>query len=331
MAGSATSAIPETEMVETDRGPVFYYTVKKGDTLWDLSQKFYNSQWVWPGLWEMNDQIKNPHQIYPGDKIRIYLAEEPASPAPPPVPRTAHLKTASIPMAPPEKIPEPAPLTHGESIQNLSFIKEDATAPLGHILMAENNGDLLSNGDTVFITPVNKNTFIPGNRYHIFSTRKVTAQYDKIKFNGVKHQVKGTLTILESKNTFTRGVIDKVFRPAEPGDPIMAYFPLEKQIIPNHTPHAVDARIICAQDDNELLGEGSIAFMDAGIRNNVKPGDIYTLYSTQTRPSSSLFKKPPPLPPLKNGTLMVLHTEATAATVKILSTNTEVLINDLVK
>ncbi|MFK5953410.1 MAG: LysM peptidoglycan-binding domain-containing protein, partial [Desulfobacterium sp.] len=69
MTGSATPAIPGTEMVETDQGPVFYYTIQKGDTLWDLSQKFYNSQWVWPGLWEMNHQIKNPHLIYPGNRI----------------------------------------------------------------------------------------------------------------------------------------------------------------------------------------------------------------------------------------------------------------------
>ena len=54
----------------TDSG--FFYTIKKGDTLWDLSQKFYNSQWDWPGLWEMNEDIKNPHWIYPGKKIRIF-------------------------------------------------------------------------------------------------------------------------------------------------------------------------------------------------------------------------------------------------------------------
>ena len=53
----------------------FYYTIKKGDTLWDLSRKFYNSQWDWPGLWEMNQDIKNPHWIYPGKKIRIFLKE----------------------------------------------------------------------------------------------------------------------------------------------------------------------------------------------------------------------------------------------------------------
>ncbi len=61
---------------DSDSG--FYYTIQKGDTLWDLSQKFYHSQWDWPGLWEMNQDIKNPHWIYPGNKIRLFLKKETA-------------------------------------------------------------------------------------------------------------------------------------------------------------------------------------------------------------------------------------------------------------
>ena len=26
----------------------FYYTIQKGDTLWDLSQKFSDTPWQWP-------------------------------------------------------------------------------------------------------------------------------------------------------------------------------------------------------------------------------------------------------------------------------------------
>ncbi len=46
------------------------YTVKGGDTLWDVSKLFLKSPWRWPELWGMNlDQIRNPHLIYPGQLL----------------------------------------------------------------------------------------------------------------------------------------------------------------------------------------------------------------------------------------------------------------------
>ncbi len=45
------------------------YVVVKGDTLWDISERFLNEPWRWPDVWQVNPQIRNPHLIYPGDTL----------------------------------------------------------------------------------------------------------------------------------------------------------------------------------------------------------------------------------------------------------------------
>jgi LysM repeat protein len=48
------------------------HTVKKGDTLWDLANFYLRNPFLWPQIYKLNtDIVRNPHWIYPGQRLRL--------------------------------------------------------------------------------------------------------------------------------------------------------------------------------------------------------------------------------------------------------------------
>ena len=77
--------------------------VTDGDTLWDISEKYWQDSGLWPELWSVNPQLHNPHWIYPGEEIYLQRPDK-------------NFVARRVVRLPLEKLmPEPAPETAAEA------------------------------------------------------------------------------------------------------------------------------------------------------------------------------------------------------------------------
>lgn len=73
-AASAAQASPQASpapMPQVNPNAPMTYTVKRGDTLWGIASMYLRDPWDWPEVWYINPHIRNPHLIYPGDKLAL--------------------------------------------------------------------------------------------------------------------------------------------------------------------------------------------------------------------------------------------------------------------
>jgi len=72
--------IPGTRRIMAEGEAPDEYVVEPGDTLFDVCDQLIDEAGYWPKLWAMNPEIKNPHFIYPGMRLRFYPGDSSTPP-----------------------------------------------------------------------------------------------------------------------------------------------------------------------------------------------------------------------------------------------------------
>jgi hypothetical protein len=295
-----------TETVEHEAG--FYYTVQKGDTLWDLSTQFSDNPWLWPNLWSENSQISNPHWIYPGERIRLFHVkgvdtfitkniEENQSEEPEPIKETLYY--------------------YYSPINSIGFIKKQAITPLGTIFKVKDDKDLVSVGDLVYIRPNVDHSLQPGTKYTVYRTLKPIVDEKTKDLVGIQHYLTGVVVITKKEPGFVIAEVVKSYRSIALNDLLMPYKKRSPRIALTQSKNGLNGKIIVAEEHDKNIGDHTVAFIDKGDQDGVEIGQSYSLYYQEKEKLNKKSKGEVLLTPNILGSLLVLHTEPNTSTVLI--------------
>jgi hypothetical protein len=313
----SVAAAEGDQTVEYETG--FYYTVQKGDTLWDLSQKFSDTPWQWPELWKENNQIANPHRIYPGERIRLYRR------------RGAHgygeEKPAGDGLGDSLKMDQMIDY-HYAAIERVGFIRKEPVISHGALFKVEGQKEMISTGDLVYIRPAKDFSLEPGQMYTIYRTLKPIKNRNTNEYIGIQHYFAGAVEITIKRPEFVLGRVIAAYRPIKVGDLLMPYYRRLPRLEMQASPEGLRGQIIESEEHQAMFGESAIAFIDKGEQEGVRTGQLYWIYKQEQYRINPSDKNEVTLTPVLLGELLVLHTEMTTATVMITDSRTAIHAGD---
>ena len=234
-------------LTQETKEPEGTYTIKKGDTLWDISSKFLKDPFLWPKLWERNPYISNPHLIFPGNPIRLSAAEPVKKEEPKEEPKkaveekpqevmkeVAEVKKVESPPPPPAekqmemvverkpgKVEEKPP--YFPEARDAGFLSDVPYRGIGIILEGKVGKNLMSTGDVVYLAFRTSEPILIGNKYTVLHAGREIRHPVTERTIGRKYNVMGNLQIIDYHGNFFTARIIESFYPIEVGDLIQPY------------------------------------------------------------------------------------------------------------
>ena len=267
------------------------HDVVKGDTLWDLSEKYLGSPWLWPDLWERNRFLTNPHYIYPGISVVVYPPpsreygweyREPAAEGETVVtakPATESAAAAAAAMA----VESPAMPTlriSPEDFVRAGEFMPDRPKGIGRIAGGEQDKVAFSEADKVYLS-LDKE--IPEDQIlGVYRVRGPVKSRTPRPVSGYVRFLVGILQVTEKKDGHVTAVVRKSFADLGREDLIYEEIPSYSPVYPKEGKSGLEAFVITGRYPKEALAADDFVYLDQGTDAGVAVGDVYRLYETRS-------------------------------------------------
>jgi hypothetical protein len=265
------------------------YTIKKGDTLWDISQRFIDDPYYWPNVWSNNPDITNPHLIFPGQKIRIIDGRLEIIPA-------YAEKGQKAPAVMAEGLPVAIDTEHqliniktGGSGSGDGFILTDE-ASLGMIVDSTDNRILLTENDMIFIKMKDPTQAAIGDTYGIFErSEEIIDPQSKQPLGTMMHNL-GYIQITGITGETVTAKIAKSYREIERGAELFEYTPLLEEIVMTKSAATEQGLVVAGRDKKATLSAGDVLYINLGSGEGVSNGNLFYI-SRPRQVSDELIKQ----------------------------------------
>ena len=256
------------------------HLVRRGDTLWDLCNHYFQNPWAWPKVWSYNPQIANPHWIYPGDQVRLTNATGGQALS------LAKRKSSTIGGA--GALVNRRPLVPRDTVflRDQGYLGDPKRDVWGELVGSDEEQMMLAEGNHVVLIFRPGVTVSKGQELTVFNHVRQPEHVDGARTPpGEIVAVQGTVKVLEfnpdtrmAKAILTESV-DVIERGAKVG-PVGRRFDI---VPPIKTDTRVAARVLTSLYPNVYIVRDQLAFLDRGSEDGLQAGtNLYVVRKGDT-------------------------------------------------
>ena len=308
LVGSLSITSVRADVIELAEDHPDQYLVVKGDTLWDITEKFLKSPWLWPKVWSVNPQIDNPHLIYPGDTIYLVYVNGQPQLRLKRGPRKLSPEIRRTPLA--QAIPA-IPLQDIKSFLSDNLIMDKEALEQAPYVVAGVNERIVSGaGDRVYARGKLQDEAAGQEFFGIYRPSRAYIDPESGEELGFESQSIGSgylqatdndiMTLKLKKTSQEVRVLDRVL-PTPEGE-------IQSVFYPSATDEPVTGQILSVLRGVDKIGQFDVVAINRGLREGLAVGNVFYVYKKGELIVDPVTKEQLELPSERAGLVMVFKT-----------------------